>query len=200
MQDGVHSIRSFSLLELIEKHSFVEMIFLLLRGDMPSEKERVGNDMHTAIAAGILATGKRHGGAVQEAARVFSLEKSPQEIVASYQEEGKMIPGFGHKVYKEEDPRATAIYKKAQTLQLPTTVFDRAYALEAHLREQKRKTIPLNIDGAIAAALLTLKFDERVGDALFILPRMVGMTAHILEEYMQNNSYYRLSADDVEES
>ena len=83
---------------------------------------------------------------------------------------------------------------------MPNTVFDRGYALEAHLREQKRKTIPLNIDGAIAAALLTLKFDERVGDALFILPRMVGMTAHILEEYMQNNSYYRLSADDVEES
>ena len=224
-KNGKHHIRGIPLLDLIEKHTFVDMIFLLVRGTMPSGAEKAlldavlvasvehgvqvpsafvprisistGNSIHTALASGILATGTRHGGA-GEAAAEFLLEKgSPQKIVKKALKEHRVISGFGHKVYKDEDPRVTVLYKRVQKLGLPVEMFARAYACEAEIAKQKGKKLPLNIDGGIAAALLTLKFRSDAGHAIFLFGRIVGMAAHALEERTQNNAYYRLDDSDV---
>ena len=63
----------------------------------------------------------------------------------------------------------------------------------------KQKMIPLNIDGAVAAILLELKFDPRLGEAVFLMARIAGMSAHVLEEYDQANRYYRLGEEDIGE-
>jgi citryl-CoA lyase len=142
----------------------------------------------------MLSIGKNHGGAGEAAAELLSSEASAAEIV----EERKVIPGFGHKIYKDEDPRATAIYQKAKDLGFECTYFDKAYAVERALEEKKGKKIPLNIDGAQAAALLELGFDWRLGEAFFLMGRIVGMSAHVLEELEQKNSYHRLEESDIE--
>ncbi|MBI2644424.1 MAG: citryl-CoA lyase [Candidatus Wildermuthbacteria bacterium] len=224
-ENGVHVIRGHDLIELMEKHSFVEVIFLLLRGSLPEERERelmetmlvapvengleapsifiprivasTGNNFHTALAAGVLAIGERHGGAGEAAAQLFSSGKSAVEIVDEYIRNKKILPGFGHKIYKEEDPRATAIYKRAKELGFSCRYFELAYAIEQEFAKQKGKKIPLNIDGALAAGLLELGFDARLGKAFFLISRIIGMSAHILEELNQNNPYYRLEESEV---
>ena len=138
--DGKHEIKGHNVIDLLSSRSFAEVIFLLLRGDFPNEKEKAlletilvasvehgvespstfvprvvastGNDFHVALATGMLSIGKNHGGAGEAAAQLLSSEKSVEEIV----EENRVIPGFGHKTYKDEDPRATAIYKRAKEL------------------------------------------------------------------------------------
>ena len=189
-EQGKHLIRGYDMLDLMQKHSFAEMMILLWRGDLPTEKEV--KLLHTALAAGALAIGENHGGAAEKCAYLLQSGKSAQEI-----SEQSMIPGFGHKIYKEEDPRATVIYNMAKELGFSCKSFELAYEIESVLSEKKGKKIPLNIDGAIAAAMIELKLDWRLGKALFLIPRLVGAAAHVLEEYEQNNSYHRLGEGDV---
>ncbi|MCP6717984.1 MAG: citryl-CoA lyase [Patescibacteria group bacterium] len=225
-KDGKHLIRGHELVELIKNHSFSEMIFLLVRGDLPKENEKqllesilvaavengisppsifiprivasTGNSFNTALASGVLAIGEKHGGAVEKAAQVFGSGKSAEDIVRDFQERKKFIPGFGHKVFKREDPRARAIFEKAKALELSSPYFELAYNIERKIEENKGKKIPLNIDGAMAAGMLQLGFNWKSGKAFFIISRLVGMTAHVLEEFEQGNRYYRLEKEDIE--
>ncbi len=220
-KNGEHAIRGHNITELLSKHSFSEVILLLLRGDLGTTNEtklleamlvasvengieapslfvpRIvaasGNDMHVALAASCLAIGSKHGGAAEACAALLTSNKTAEEIVA----DTKVIAGFGHKIYKTEDPRATALYNKARELGFAATYFEKAYAIEKALATKKNKTLPLNIDGAIAATLLELKLDPRLGKALFMIARIVGASAHILEEMNQSNNYYRLEEGDV---
>ena len=150
--------------------------------------------MHVALAASCLAIGSKHGGAAESCAALLASDKTPDEIVV----QEKVIPGFGHKIYKDADPRAAALYEKAKSLGFACKHFEKAYAIEAALAAKKGKKLPLNIDGAIAATLLELKLNPRLGKSLFMIARLVGASAHILEEMNQGNSYYRLEEGDVE--
>lgn len=220
-ENGKHFVRGHNIVELLSKHSFAEVMLLLLRGDLGTANEaklleamlvasvengieapslyvpRIvaasGNDFHVALAASCLAIGSKHGGAAEAGAILLASEKTAEAIV----EENKIIPGFGHKIYKDADPRATALYEKAKQLGFAATYFEKAYAIEKTLAAKKNKKLPLNIDGAIAATLLELKLDPRLGKALFMIARLVGASAHILEELNQGNSYYRLEGGDV---
>lgn len=221
-KDGTHLVRGYGLVELIKTKSFGEVIFLLLRGSLPTEQEKElleamlvataengieapsiyiprivaasGNDFHTALAAGMLAIGEKHGGAAEKAAALLTSEKTPEGIVESQ----KIIPGFGHKIYKDEDPRVRALFEKAKALGFSCMYFEKAYTIEKVLESKRAKKLPLNIDGAIACSLLELGFDARLGKAFFLISRIIGMSAHVLEEMQQNNSYYRLEESDVE--
>ena len=225
-KDGKLTIRGHDIAGLITNKSFVDMIFLLVRGDFPKDNEKklmeavlvaavenginppsifvprvvasTGNSFNTALASGVLTIGEKHGGAGEQAALVFKSGKTAQQIVKEFQEQKKFIPGFGHKSYKNEDPRAKAIYEKAKETGLSSPYFELAFSVEKEIERAKGKKIPFNIDGAIAAALLQLGFDQNSGKFLFILPRIVGMTAHIIEEIEQKNSYHRLEKEDVE--
>ncbi|MBI2123958.1 MAG: citryl-CoA lyase [Candidatus Wildermuthbacteria bacterium] len=221
-KDGKHLIRGHDLIECIKNKSFADTVFLLLRGDLPKENEKKlleamliasvengieapslyvprvvaasGNDFHTALAAGMLSIGEKHGGAAEKAAALFSSGESAKEIIKSE----RIIPGFGHKTYKDEDPRAKALCEKARELEFSCMYFNAAYEIEKELAQKKGRKLPLNIDGAIACCMLELGFDARLGKAFFLLSRIVGMSAHIIEEMKQENSYYRLEEGDVE--
>ena len=212
---------SYSAEEAINKHSFIETRLLLWRGKLPDKPEAellnailvsavehgveppsvfvprvvasVGNPMHVALASGLLATGTRHGGAIQAAAEMLASQDAPADIVARALDTKKPIPGLGHQVYKDVDPRAEAIYNKANQLKFKCKYFQKAYEIEKEFKKQKGKHIPLNIDGAMAAGMLELKLDPKLAEAVFLLSRLVGMAAHVKEEQEQNNPYYRLS-------
>lgn len=166
-----------------------------------------GNDFHVALAAACLAIGSKHGGAGEAAAEILASNKTPEEIVelktkprtdpTAVGSSTGVIPGFGHKIYKDVDPRAAALFAKAKKLGFSCIYFEKAYAIEKLLAAKKGKTIPLNIDGAIAAVMLELKLDPRLGKAVFMIARTIGASAHILEELNQNNSYYRLEEGDA---
>ena len=218
---GKHFVRNIEITDLIQKHTFVETIFLLLRGNLPEKREQdlmdsllvaatengleapslymprvaaaSGNEFHVALAAGMLAIGERHGGAAERAAIILNSGKTAEQIVAEH----KIIAGFGHKVYKDEDPRAKALEQRARDLGFSGKYFNLAHKIRGILKEIRGKDLPLNIDGALACCMLELGFDPRLGKGLFLVSRIVGMSAHILEEFQQGNSYYRLGEDEI---
>lgn len=223
--DGKHLIRGKDVVELISKHSFAEAVFLLLRGDIPAPREAAlleamlvaamengleapsifvprivkasGNAFHVALASGMLAIGEHHGGAGERAAEMFASGRTAEEVVEEWMKKGMPVPGFGHKIYKNEDPRATALHAKAKELGFACEKFKIAYEVEAEIERRKGKKIPLNIDGAQAACLLEAGLDWRLGKAVFLMARIVGMSAHILEETQQNTTFYRLDQKEI---
>ncbi|MEX0649592.1 MAG: citryl-CoA lyase [Candidatus Andersenbacteria bacterium] len=220
-EDGQHSIRGHRIVDLIKQHSLTDTLFLLWREDLPTQNEKMlleammiatvehgieapsifvprvvtstGNAMNVALAASALTVGEKHGGAIEAAARMIANDKSAEEIVAERLEQKQIIPGLGHKVYKEEDPRATALYSKAQALGFSCLFFEKAYKIEEQFREKKGKKLPLNVDGAMAAGMLEVKLDPAYGKALFVISRMVGAAAHVVEELKETKSYRRLN-------
>ena len=123
-EGGEHEIYRHKVTELMKQYSFVDTVFLLYTGKLPTEGERAllntmliasaehgieapslyaprvsvasGNSVHVGIAAGILAIGESHGGAGEASAQVLASGGSAEEIVADFEKEGKFIPGFGH--------------------------------------------------------------------------------------------------------
>lgn len=225
-KDGELYLRGVRLVDLIGKASFAEAIFLALQGRFPVKNETkmldavfvsliehgievpsafvarsvasTGNSANTAIAAGVLAMGDFHGGAIERAAWYLQSKETPRVIVAQALKNKERLPGYGHKVYKTEDPRARALFEKAQELKLPQTYITRARAIERELKRVSGNGIPLNIDGAVAAVMSELRFGWRLGKSFFILGRLPGLIAHIEEEYQNEKPYRRLDPEDVE--
>src|SRR3989338_767278 len=133
------------LQDLIRQKTFVEAVFLILRGRLPEKNETrmmnalctaaidhgIGtasamtarivasakNSMHTALAAGILAMGESHGGAIEGAAKFFQEhvgEEDVDALVKSYKDHGLRIPGFGHAMLTH-DERSEALFAIAKT-------------------------------------------------------------------------------------
>lgn len=225
-KDGELYVRGHALAGLINKHSFTEMIFLLLAKRMPNEKEvklldavlvscaehgveapsafsarvsvSTGNSLHAALAAGILATGEWHGGALEKAAEYLQSEKTPSQIVRDVRESGGRLAGLGHKIYKDKDPRAELLFAKAKELGFSGNYVLRMHELQNELEKQSGKKLPINIDGAGAALISELGFDWRLGKAIFVLGRLPGMIAHAHEEMVNEKPYRRFSEEDVE--
>lgn len=224
-KDNELYIRGESLESLMQNHSFTEAIFLLLAGRLPEQGEKilfdmmlvscvehgveaptgfvprvsasVGNPMNVAMAAGLLAMGEFHGGAAEACAQILESEDSADKIVASMMAAGKKIPGFGHAIYKDKDPRAELLLKKAAELGKAKASIEKARAIQKEIEKQSGKVLPLNIDGAIAAIMLELGLDWRLGKALFGLSRMAGMIAHAHEEMVNEKPYRRFDEGDV---
>jgi citrate synthase len=93
-------------------------------------------------------------------------------------------PGFGHR-YHSIDPRATRLLQMAHELEVDHhyTPFIRALerALAAH-PDCEGHSLPINVDGAIAAISGDLGLAPGVADALLVISRIPGLAAHVLEE------------------
>jgi citrate synthase len=146
-----------------------------------------------AIAAGILTIGDEHGGAGAGCMEMIEAGladarngQSPGAVAARMVDEaraaGKRLPGFGHRVHSAVDPRVAVLFGLAQDTGLAGDGIGFARALEAAIRE-RIKPLPLNIDGALAAILVDLGFPPMFGKLLFIVGRVAGLSAEVLEEY-----------------
>jgi citrate synthase len=147
-----------------------------------------------AIAAGILTIGDEHGGAgsacmeliaagLERARRdALSLHEAAQQVAGEARATRTRLPGFGHRVHSEVDPRVDVLFTMAAESGLAGNGIRFARALEDAVRE-RIKPLPLNIDGALAAILVDLGFPPMVGKLLFIVGRVAGISAEVLEEY-----------------
>jgi citrate synthase len=92
------------------------------------------------------------------------------------------LPGFGHRVHATIDPRVDVLFTMAEAAGLAGDGIRFARALEEAVRV-RIKPIPLNIDGALAAILIDLGLPAMVGKLMFIVGRVAGLSAEVLEEY-----------------
>jgi len=149
-----------------------------------------------AIAAGVLTIGDEHGGAGQACMELIAggLERARREslglpeaarrVVDEARSAGARLPGFGHRVHAAIDPRVAVLFGLAEESGLAKDGIRFGRALEDAIRE-RIKPIPLNIDGALAAVLVDLGFPPLVGKLLFIVARVAGISAEVLEEYVR---------------
>lgn len=152
-----------------------------------------GSDMHSAVVAGIGALkGPSHGGANAEAMKMF-LEIAEVENVVPWFEKNikngdRRIMGIGHRVYKAPDPRAGVLKQQAEALAASSgnkKWFDIAMKLEETARADEyfieRKLFP-NVDYYSAIVLYTLNLEVDMFTPLFVMSRMAGWTAHIIDQ------------------
>ena len=224
--DGEGHMHGYKTTDLIDKVSFTDAIWLELNGELPTDKERAmldsilistidngmgppsvtnarnsasaGNPMQAAVAAGVLGVGESHGGAIEECARLLQLGLAADKLVEKVISGGDRIPGFGHKVYKDEDPRATQIFNKAKELGFFGEHCELAKAVEGKLEELKGKKIVINVDGAIAAVISDMGFDYRLGKGFFLIGRVVGLVAHVFEEWVREKPFRRVPDEEIE--
>lgn len=140
--------------------------------------------MSEAVASGIEQINDVHGGAMEPLMeilyRIHGGKVTAAGAVKEYLQQDKKLPGFGHRIYKENDPRAKLIMKKTEELLGMTSYIVIVEEIERELVVQTGKKLPLNVDGAIAAAFCSFGWEPKLGKAVFIIARTPGLIAHYL--------------------
>ncbi|MEV4003318.1 citrate synthase 2 [Actinomadura sp. NPDC049753] len=148
-----------------------------------------GADVAASMSGAIGAmSGPLHGGAP---ARVLPMiEKVEQlgdarKVVTDILDSGERLMGFGHRVYRAEDPRARVLRRTAKELDAPR--FEAAKALEdaalAELRERRPdRPIETNVEFWAAVILDFAEVPTSMMPAMFTCGRTAGWAAHILEQ------------------
>jgi len=149
-------------------------------------------DMHSATTGAIGALkGPLHGGANEATMRMlFKIEKEgadPVEYVKGQLANKQKIMGFGHRVYRTEDPRATHLRKFSEALGKSSgnsKYFDASRAIELYMLNEKK--INANVDFYSASTYTMLGIDIDLFTPIFALSRMAGWAAHIIEQHDDN--------------
>ena len=161
-----------------------------------------GNPLNAAVAGGILTIGDTHGGAIEQSARILQewaqKDGDPNEraveLLKDLKSKGVRMPGFGHRLHKI-DPRTIRLFELADKLKFSGKHQILAKAVEAEF-EKQGKSLPINVDGAIAAVISDMGFDWRLGKGFFIISRTVGLIAHAYEEKTREKPMRKLGISD----
>jgi len=229
--------RGYRQEDLIGKVPFSHVVYLLLKGVLPSPAQGTmidailtacidhgvtppsaiaartvasgGVPLPTAVAAGVLAIGDAHGGAIEQGARFLQegVKRMKEEqrskkdmaslLVRESREKKQRLLGFGHRVHTA-DPRTKRLFSIAEELDIAGDHCALSKAIEGELERTMEKKLPINVDGAIAAISSDMGFDWRLGKAFFILGRVAGLSAHVFEEQTMFKPMRKLALVDCE--
>ncbi len=226
-------LRGYRIDELMGRLRFADVVFLAFRGELPSREEAelldallvaavdhgvtppsalaartvasTGAALNASIAAGVLAINRFHGGAIEDAMRLFyegvrsagedgDLASAADALAARLKGEGKRAAGFGHR-YHKNDPRTARLFELSREKGLfgPHQRF--ALAMRESVSRLAGKELPLNVDGAMAAVLCDLGFPPEYANAFFIVARVPGLAAHYFEETTRFRPMRRVTPD-----
>ena len=226
--DGKPVVRGYPLDDLVGRVSFAEAIYLILKGELPTEREKKmmeamlvacigngigppsvvaartvfsgGNALNAAVAGGVLTLGDSHGGAIEQCARIYQ-ENFPSDVVdvkahakavvEEFDRKKKRLPGYGHKLYKR-DPRTMRLLELAKEFGYMGRFVEFAVAVQDELEAKSGKNLPLNVDGMIAAIISEMGLSWKTGKGIFIIGRIPGLVAHVVEEWEREKPFRRL--------
>ncbi|WP_308205243.1 citrate/2-methylcitrate synthase, partial [Frankia tisae] len=144
-------------------------------------------DPYAVVSAGLAALdGPLHGGASRLAYRLLAevVDRGDAVLVVSeYLRAGQPIPGFGHGLYPDGDPRARALL--AAITALPAAEPLLAAAREIARAAGRERALRPNVDLALAVLTLAAGMPAEAGEVIFAVARTVGWLAHALEEYQE---------------
>jgi citrate synthase len=110
-----------------------------------------------------------------------------EEIISTRLARKEKIPGFGHRVYRTEDPRATHLRKMSEELCTRSgnrRWFEISRTIEQVVKAQKK--LNANVDFYSATTYYALGIPVDLFTPVFAVSRMSGWTAHVLEQYANN--------------
>lgn len=230
-------LRGHPIDKLMGKISFAQAVYLVLKGEFPTPEvgklidaifvssvdhgasppsvlaartvASTGAELNSAIAAGILAISRYHGGAIEEGMKLFleiarrmeekkgSEEEIVEEILREMKEKKKRASGFGHRIHTQ-DPRTKKLFTLAEEMGFVGKYVRIARTVERSLENLLGKPLPINVDGAIAAVLCELGISPEIGNAFFIIARVPGLVAHIHEEKTRMRPMRKIDPQDYE--
>jgi citrate synthase len=223
-------LRGYRIDDLMGSIGFAEGIFLVLKGRLPSEQEGLlfnaifvssidhgstppsalatrtaastGASLNAAVASGVLAINRFHGGAIHDCMGVLEqglddqansgapIKDVADRLVNQYRDAKKRIPGLGHRIHTD-DPRTKKLFDMAKELGLAGNGIALISAIKTSLQNQG-KSLPINVDGAIAALLIDLEVPQALANAFFIISRVPGLVAHYHEEIERERPMRRI--------
>lgn len=160
------------------------------------------SDMHSAVTSAIgTLKGPLHGGANEAVFKILmdidADGADPVEYVKGMLAQKKKIPGFGHRVYHTEDPRATHLRQMSRDLGHSSgnpKWFEYSQKIEEFVIADKK--LNANVDFYSASTYHTLGIDVDLFTPIFAVSRVGGWTAHIIEQ-LDDNRLIRPRADYV---
>jgi len=217
-EQGNIRVRGYRIEELIERLSYTESAWLLLRGELADEREtalfdlvlRSGMDQQfinsaacaarytasatpdspvPALASGMLASGSVTGSPQEPAEMLIegvALELEPAaaaaQLIDTWIERRGAVPGLGHPVHKQGEPRVLALRRLAGELGGWNEHGQLLDAVEEEMAGRKGRLIPINLAGALGAVLSDLGFDPLMTGGLGALSYGMALLAHVVEE------------------
>jgi citrate synthase len=148
-------------------------------------------DMYSAMVSAIGAlAGPLHGGANEQVMKMLQKIGEPSRVEAYVTETlqaHQKISGFGHRVYKTEDPRATHLRKMSKELGEHIGNL-RWYEISRKLEEavMQQKHLYANVDFYSASCYFTMGIPIDMFTPVFAVSRTAGWAAHVLEQYADN--------------
>jgi citrate synthase len=150
------------------------------------------SDIHSAITGAIGALkGPLHGGANEAVMRLlYTIDKAgadPVDYVKNMLAARQKISGFGHRVYKTEDPRATHLRRMSEKLGKDSGQprwYEMSRAIELHINKDKK--LNANVDFYSASTYATLGIDIDLYTPIFAVSRIAGWAAHVIEQLDDN--------------
>lgn len=148
-------------------------------------------DLHSAIVSAIGALrGPLHGGAAEAVMRMLLAIGEPEKVDAYVKDRlarHEKIMGFGHRVYRTEDPRATHLRRWSREL---GERYGRPKWFEISRRIEEamagEKALNCNVDFYSASVYYALGIPVDLYTPIFACSRVVGWSAHVLEQYADN--------------
>jgi citrate synthase len=215
-------IRGYRVQDLMARCSFGDIIYLTFKGELPAGNEgrmiemivvsstdhsfmapsidatrfvaSGGVPLQASVAAGIISLGDHHGGAIEQCAQL--LQESVKsggtaaDIVAGFRSRKQRVPGFGHP-WHDRDPRTMTLSAKAREWQIAGDHLRLTESISSELK------LPANIDGVISGIISDMGIPWQYGRAFFIVPRVVGLAAHAVEETTRERPFRVIETNDV---
>ena len=158
------------------------------------------SDMHSAVTSAIgTLKGPLHGGANEEVFKILQAIDAqgadPVEYIKTMLAQKKKVPGFGHRVYHTEDPRATHLRQMSRDLGHSSgnpKWFEYSHKIEAFIKADKK--LNANVDFYSASTYHTLGIAVDLFTPIFAVSRVAGWTAHVIEQ-LDDNRLIRPRAD-----
>jgi citrate synthase len=158
-----------------------------------------GSDMHSAITAAIGALkGPLHGGANEKVLEVLGEIGSPERAEAWVHEQfaaKRVVMGFGHRVYKDGDVRAKLLGAMCRDMARGTAAAERLEDLAERVERimLDKKGLKPNLDWPAARVYHALGLPVKVFTPIFVVARVSGWTAHVIEQAGDNRIIRPLS-------
>ncbi len=150
------------------------------------------SDMYSAITSAIGALkGPLHGGANEQVMRMLTEIKTPERVVEwvdNAMAQKQKIMGFGHRVYRADDPRALilrSIAKDVGEANNDPQWYQMSELIEQRMGELK-PNLPINVDFYSASTYHVLGIPSDMFTPIFTISRVAGWTAHVIEQIAHN--------------
>lgn len=215
-------IRGYRVQDLMAHCSFGDIIYLTFKGELPAGNEgrmiemivvsstdhsflapsidatrfvaSGGVPLQASVAAGIISLGDHHGGAIEQCCRLLqdavTSGTAAPEILSGFRSRKQRVPGFGHP-WHDRDPRTMTLIAQAKEWNIAGAHLALVESIAEGLK------LPANIDGVISGIISDMEIPWQYGRAFFIIPRVVGLAAHAVEETTRERPFRVIEMKDV---